>query len=32
MKVILYNLSRMMLYSLFSLLVRNSTEPKSVII
>jgi hypothetical protein len=28
MKVILYNLSRMMLYSLFSLLLRNSTEPE----
>jgi hypothetical protein len=28
MKVILYNLSRMMLYSLFSLLLRNSTYPK----
>ncbi|GEM_PF-184996 len=30
MKVILYNLSRMMLYSLFSLLWRNSTEPEVV--
>jgi len=27
MKVILYNLSRMMLCSLFSLLLRNSTKP-----
>jgi hypothetical protein len=28
MKLILYNLSRMLLYSLLSVLLRNSTEPK----